>query len=99
MPPKFSSPIEEMFHCITVCGHKERVKADLKRHLLSSNDRLQVHCVWCKGKEFTKRKAGDLKQHVRDHQRSIYRKAPLDCFGKPGCFYLAKFPKGLQQRD
>ena len=77
----------------TVCGQTERVKADLKRHLLSPHDRLQVHCVWCEGKELTKRKAGDLKQHVQDHHKSIYRKAPPDCFGEPGCFYLAKFPK------
>ena len=77
----------------TVCWQKERVKADLKRHLLSPHDRLQVHCLWCEGKELTKRKAGDLKQHDQDNHKSIYRKAPPDCFGEPGCFYLAKFPK------
>lgn len=81
----------------TVCGQKERVKAELKRHLLSQHDRLRLVCVWCRGKELYYRKAVDLKQHVKDVHRQVYRDAPAECFGEPGCFYLAKYPSDYRR--
>lgn len=76
-----------------LCDRVESRKQDLKYHLTSIHDRLRVLCAWCPGKELYYRRAVDLRSHVKSSHKDIFTAAPLDAFGEPNGFWLAKYPQ------
>ena len=80
------------YFCWT-CDTKEERKYDMKCHMVNAHGRLKFVCVWCEGREATFRKAVDPEAYVTMAHKSVYKEAPQDAFGEPGCFWLSKFPK------